>query len=260
MKKDNIFIKMRNSSLNIQDIYNYGKDGVGKAVIYALVLCSFIGLIKGIVTGISINSLFNNVINELNKEDYEFEIKNGIFDINESPIEIKEGNLLFYVDDTLVLDDIDNIKSKTVNSDGNILILKDGAYISESGMNSIIKYSELFNNITVGNSTLIEIIKGTKIVSIVIFAFINIITTFINYLLDAVVIGLFALTFAVMFGERILYKEGFSMAIYAGTLPNILVLILSIISPSTNFSIVALVATMLYTFIVQKQSLSKDNE
>ena len=86
------------------------------------------------------------------------------------------------------------------------------------------------------------------------------INVFIYYLLDAVIIALFAFINVIIFKETINYSELFSLVIYTATLPNILVLILSLISPSTYFGTVALIGTLLYTFIVQRHMRISENE
>lgn len=260
MKKDNILVRIKNSIYSVNDMAIYCKQGIGKAILYALVLCSIIGAVKGIILGINVNSVFNKSIIELQKDEYEFEIKDGILDIKKSPIEIEQNSLLFYVDDDITLDNVEDLKSKTVNEDQYILILKDGVSVSSIGMNYTMTYNQIIQNESINNSYVIDMIKVTKIFTIVFAIILNILSVFIYYLLDAVIIALFAFINVIIFKETINYSELFSLVIYTATLPNILVLILSLISPSTYFGTVALIGTLLYTFIVQRHMRISENE
>ena len=77
MKRDNIFIKLKNSFYNVDKIAEYSAEGAGKSVVFSLLVSGLIGIISAIIITFSINYA-KNLFEEKYKEDkYQITISNG---------------------------------------------------------------------------------------------------------------------------------------------------------------------------------------
>lgn len=254
MKKDNLFKRFKYSIYDMKRMAIYCKEGFGRALLYTLLLCVFLGLIKSIYSGIIINKDFNNINELLSQEKYNFEIRNGELDIKTSPIKEEKSGILIYVNDEVTLDKKSELNNIIVNSDFYIIVLKDGIEIGSNSdvypaMPSTMSYSDFGLN-NVSNKELIASLSFTRILLIIMNTGITMVFTFMNYLFNAVIVALFSLLSAALLRIRIRYGQILSLVLYAATLPSILVLIFSFISPSVYFESVGIVGTLLYTVLI----------
>ena len=72
MKRDNLFKKFRYSLYNAKKIATYCKEGLGRAILYTLVLSVFLGLVQFIVQAVEINKVYNKIESALSDEKYSF--------------------------------------------------------------------------------------------------------------------------------------------------------------------------------------------
>ncbi|MDS0528139.1 DUF1189 domain-containing protein [Clostridium sp. SHJSY1] len=255
-KGTNVITKFTNSIYNVKEFPKYIKEGVGKAILYAFILSIFVGGLKGIVNVVSFNKSSNRAIEIMNDDKYKFSIADGKLNIENSPLKIEENNMLIYMDKDININEEDKIRALTVHVDSYVLILKDGiifdSNINQSSEISKVKatYNELNIVDGVNNKTLIEMIRGFKIPIIILIFIIYIIQEFIFYLFIALMIAIFSLLPSRIFALDMNLRNLFPLVIYAATLPNILVLILTILIPSVSFDTAGMIGTMLYTYII----------
>lgn len=255
-KGTNIITKFINSIYNLKGFSKYMKEGVGKAVLYALILSTFIGGLKGIVNVVSFNKSTNRAIEIMSEDKYNFYIADGTLNIDNSPLKIEENNILIYMDKNISIDESDSIRNLTVNEDSYVLILKDGiifdSNINQSSEINKVKatYKELNIVDGVNNKKLVEIIKAVKIPIIILILAIYIIQEFVFYLFIALMIAIFALLPSKIFALDLSLGNLFSLVIYAATLPSILVLILTVLISNVPFDTAGMVGTILYTYII----------
>lgn len=256
MKKTNILAKFKNSIYNIKEIPGYINEGLGSAILYALLLCLFLGLGKGIALSLNIKQSMDNVSESLKEDKFKFTIENGILDIDTSPLKIDEDNFLIYIDDNLTLDKANELKNFTVNANNYVLVLKDGLIINSNmgiinqGAVKKITYSDLIQNDEISNDYLISQIEISSILVVVLVIIAVIFSTFISFIRNAFFIGLFSMLNSVIFRLDLKISQLFSMAIYAGTLPSLLVLALSLFAPLVNFETASMVGTMVLSFFI----------
>lgn len=255
-KKTNIFRKFKNSLYNIKEVPKYIKEGVGRAILYALVFSVLVGLANGIATVYRLNESINSTTELLKEDKYKFKIENGILNINNSPINLEQSNTLFYLDDEKTLDQADDLRNITAHVDAYVLLLKDGLIINSNtisitGMNDTkVKYTDITEEAEITNENIISILNlfSKMIFAIVIIA--AIITGFISLLFNSLLVALASMLTNNLLGLRLKLQEVFSLAIYAATLPMIIVTILSIIRPDVYFDSAGLLGTLLYSFFV----------
>lgn len=254
--------KFRKSLYNIKEMIKFSKQGLGRAILYAILLCTFFGLGKGIIYSVKVNSYLNVVIDNLQDDKYKFGINQGELDLETSFIKEEINGNLVYIDDSIKVDEYDKLKSIFVQADQYVLILKDGIMVNSNLTNSLPPIKMSYRDLgieNIDNDFAIKNIKNKKILVFPIICIYIIIFSLVTYLLDAFIIALLALLNIFILRLDISFSKVFSLVIYAATLPSILVLLLTIISPSTDFSKVSALGTIVYTFIILNY-IRKDKE
>lgn len=257
MKKDNVFKQLKNSIYNIKKMAIYSRQGVGRAILYALLFCAILGIGKATIISISLNSSINQIENLLEREKYNFKIANDKLEIKASPIKEELSGILVYIDDEKKLDEVKDLKKIMVNSDIYILILEDGIIINSNSSDyslgkTELKYSELLID-EITNESLISALGFTKVILIIGTFFSSMLITFLYYLFNAVFIAVFIMLISSMYKVNLKYSESYSVVMYAATLPNILVFIFNIFMPTVYFSTVSIIGTILISVIIIKE-------
>ena len=261
MKNKSFFEKFKNSIYNIREFPNYIREGVGKAILYALILSIIVGGIKGITTTFSLNKDINLAIQTLEDDKYKFKIENGTLDLVTSPLKIDDGNTLIYLDENKDISQSEELKNITVHVDSYILILKDGIVTNSEVMLgfSQAKYSDFLGDMIITNDNIVETLRLSSKFIYAIIPIITILETFITLIMDALIAAMLLLTnFIFKLGLR--FSQLFSLAIYTSTLPAILILILNVIVPNVYLDSVRVLGTFLYSFIVLRNMRSEIDE
>lgn len=255
MKNKNFFVKFKNSIYNMKEFPNYIREGVGRAILYGLILSFILGGIKGITNSISMKKSINSTIQILEDNKYKFKIENGILDLETSPLKIEDGSMLLYLDDNKDISQADELRNITVHVDAYILVLKDGIITSPSLLpqqNSLsqLKYSDIEDSIVITNDNIIDMLNFSDTFIYLWIGAISLMETFMVLIMDAVMIAVMLLLTNFMFRLNMSFSQLFSLAIYASTLPAILILILNIFVPNVYLDSVRVFGTFLYSFMV----------
>ena len=258
MKNKNFFVKFKNSIYNMKEFPNYIREGVGRAVLYALILSFIVGVIQGLTNSIYMKKTIDSSIEMLEEDKYKFKIENGILDLETSPLKIEDGNLLIYLDDNKELSQVDELRDITVHSDFYILVLKDGIVTSSSLVPDQVgevavsqaKYSVMEDGVTITNDNIVDILKVSSNFIYWIIVIVSVVETFLGLIMDSVIIALMLMLTNFMFGLRLRYSQLFSLVIYVATLPVILILILNMFVPDVYLDSVRVLGTFLYSFMV----------
>jgi hypothetical protein len=254
MSKRGIFYKIINSVHNVDEIISFSKEGLSRAILYALLLCTFLGASKGLIYCFKANTYINVIIDSLRNEKYEFTIKDGQLNMESSPIKADSDEIFIYIDENTKLDEYNKLNSIYMNEDQYILFLKEGVVVNSTNLsNSLPPTKILYKNIgmeNVNNDIAIEAVKNSKMLIFPILCIVNAIYCTVNYLVDALIIALLSLLNVFILRLNISFANVFSLVIYAATLPNILVLFLTMVSPYTDFSTAAVLGTLLFTYLI----------
>lgn len=256
MKRDNIFIRFKNSIYNIRKIACYSKEGVGRALLYTLLLCLVLGIGKGISIGIRVNKSINQIESLLSEDKYKFKIENGELDVKTSPISEESSGILVYVNDEIKLEERNNINEVLVDSDMYLIILKDGIEIGSKNPEMLVnEYKIYYKDLPINILTNKEVIASlgmTKIFISIFQSIFQIIYTLIYYLMDALIVTVLSMLFNIIFRINLKYSEMYSMVLYVATLPNLIVLFFNIINPTLYLTYVVDVGTILFVFLILK--------
>lgn len=249
MKKENFFKKFYNNLFNLNTFPAYIKEGLGRAILYALILNIFIGVFQGVLVAVDFNKNINQSKQYLLDDKYDFKIENGLLTMKTTPIKISEGSTLVYVDSNKSLDERDSLRSISVHGDMSMLILKDGvALITPDGEQTLLYKDITLDTIT--NEDMIQAIGYIEKTTPIIIIIVSVIAGFIDYLINCLIVAAFAMITNFVMGLKIKFSGIFSLSIYAATLPTILILIIGSVVRNVYFNQVALMATLVYVILI----------
>lgn len=265
--KTNVFVKLIKSIYNVKEFPKYMKEGTGRAIFYILILSLIIGGANGIADVVSINLSVNETIEKLKEDKYQFKVKDGVMDINTSPVKIDADNTLVYIDKDTTLAEVDSLRSMTINSDVYVLILKDGVVVNTNSTQQSdltrmkMTYKEIGMEEEINNKFVISSIKSFKSLIYFIVMVLSIVQAFITYLITTLLISVFSMISNRLLKLNLKLGELFSLVAYVGTLPNILITIIGIIIPTVLFSTAGIVGTAVYTGLIlnsMKKGMDED--
>lgn len=258
MKKTNVFNKIKESIYNIKSPPSYIKEGVLRALLYAMVLCIILGIANGSRVIYDSKLGIDSFEEFLSSEDYEFTIEGGTLDIKTNEAEIQEKSMTYYINDEVSIEKKEDIRRKTIHYNNYILVLKDGIVI-ESNMIGVtggteleFYYKDILQAESLTNEDILNILplirrftSGINIIS-------SVINTSLSYIIDSAFISLMLLFTIYTLRLKLKYKELFSLTLYAATFPTIVVTILTIIKPDVYLGTAKMVGILIYTFLILK--------
>lgn len=260
MKKDNIFVRMKNSICNVEKIYEYSTYGLDKAVLYALLFCLFVGIIslagfnRSKIT--SVNSFCNSMSSIISDNDVE--VINGNIESNGKKVKKEIDDYYIYLNEDMSLSDSGNIK---VDSDSlyTLLFLKDGIKVEleDTWMSTEWKYSDFLGNSNLTSDAFSSLFTSGKVISIIFLSILCIVSTFVNYFIFALIAAFCVMTCNIIFRTRIRFGQMLSLVIYAGTLPTVMISVFNLFKPNVDFQIGCFLGTIVYTILVIKEISKK---
>lgn len=249
MKRDSFFSKLKNNIYNIKTFSEYVRDGLGRAILYALILSLIIGGIQGVYMGFKIKNNINEGIVEFNEPKYDFSIKNGVLEMKDSPIKFDEGNMVVYIDSNKDLSQSEKIEDEYVHGDMYILLLKNGIKVGSGGLNKDILYNDAFTG-EYTNKTIIEQLKVASAIIIPLTIVFTIFQYFMTLILNCLIVAAFSIIIGMIMGLRMKASAMYSLAVYAGTLPSILLLPFSLIRPDIYFDTPFIAGAVIYVIFI----------
>lgn len=265
-KKSNVIKKFFYSIYDVDSFRNFIKEGLARAIVYALFLSILVGGARGIIQTIKFNDYVEKTIENLRDDKYQFIIEDDKLNIEMSPIEFRESDIYMYIDKNITTNDEDAIKNIVVNEDSYLLLLQDGIIAKtdleeEMDIGKIeVKYSEIFLGNVINNAKVIESIEDVRLMLIGMINVLMIIKEFIFCLTLALVISFLTMIPSRLLKSNLTSKELVSLSIYAYTLPSILVLILNIIIPDVNFDTATMIGTLAYTYLLIRHIKIQDED
>jgi hypothetical protein len=113
----------------------------------------------------------------------------------------------------------------------------------------------------INNEFVINIINSFKSIIYFIVMVVSIVQAFITYLITTLFISVFSMISNRLLKLNLNLGELFSLVAYVGTLPNILITILTIIIPTVIFSTAGIVGTVVYVGLIlnnMKKEMDRD--
>ena len=95
--KTSFFKIFINSIYDINVFTEYAKEGIMKAIIYILIVCSGIGIVKGGILGYKLNSGISSITRYLQSNGKNISIKNGLLTLDPNITNVYSYIYLVYV-------------------------------------------------------------------------------------------------------------------------------------------------------------------
>lgn len=249
MNRDNFFVKLKNNIYNMNTFAEYAKGGIKKSILYAFILSLIIGGIQGIFMGFKMKNSIDKSVVELSDSKYDFSIKNGILKMNNSPLKFNEDGMIVYIDSNDSLNQSAKVENEYVHGDIYMTFLKDGIKVGTNGISKEMLYKDLF----VDEYTNKEIIDDLRLVGAVVIpltAVSMIIQYFITGLLNYLLIAAISIIIGMFMGLRMKSSAMYSLAIYASTLPSIILIPFRVIRPDVYFDTAFVAGTVIYIIFI----------
>lgn len=248
--KTNFFKKFITSIYDLKVFSDYAKEGLLSAILYALLITLILGGVKGAFTGYRLNNEISKIDQELKNDKYKLSIEKGVLSISESPVKFQGINSIIYIDDHISMNERDSLRSIIVHKDLSILILKDGLVVNNSMNEYKISYNDILKNSTFNGSELTKEIGTFKVISLMLTIITVIMITFIELLINCLIVVIFASLIAVFMRMAVRYSAMYSLTLYAATLPLIIKIILEIIDSSVDLNTVFIIGTLIYVVFI----------
>lgn len=249
MNRDNFFVKLKNNIYNMKTFAEYARGGIKKSILYAFILSLIIGGIQGVVMGFKMKNSIDKGMMEFNNSKYDFSIKDGILKMNNSPITFNEDGMIVYVDSNDTLNQSSKIENEYVHGDMYMAFLKDGLKVGANGISKEMLYKDL----SIDGYTNKEIIDDLKLISsllVPLTAVFMIIQYFITGLLNYLLIAAISIIIGMFMGLRMKSSAMYSLAIYASTLPSIILIPFRVIRPDVYFDTAFIAGTVIYIIFI----------
>lgn len=247
-KKTNFFKIFITSIYDIDTFSKYAKEGLMRGIIYILIICAGLGILKGGVLGYKIAEGIFSITEDMKLNKDNIVIEDGLLVMNSYSENI---NSCIYLDNEKTIDEETELNN-IFNNNKNLLILKDGIAINNYGSIYTLNYSQIFKEshvnldmIVNSRNNIFSFIIGT----VILLNIVDILKTlFINY----IIIVTAALLVSIFMKMLVKYKALWLLVIYSSTLPLIFVTLIEILKPNVNFDFTFIGGTLTYVIIVLK--------
>lgn len=232
--KINFFTKLKISMFKPSKYNLLLKDGLNKALLFLGVITIIVGAFFG-MTLTAVTSVIEVGTEEiLTKDDFKFTLTDGVLNFENSPFIQEEGKTVLLIDSNVSIDNTDSIRSQYVHKETSLLFLKDGIIARMGSTEQKLKYSDIpMLPSKLDNEQALSMVSKLKPLKYIVFI-VAIIITFLEALVNALVVSVAGLLSNKMNGANLKYVDIFKLSIYSLTLP----LFLGLILPSaTSFTI-----------------------
>ncbi|MBK1813431.1 DUF1189 domain-containing protein [Clostridium sp. YIM B02505] len=250
-KKDNFFKKFLKAIVDVKYYINFNRETLGRAFLYLLIMSILLGGINSIKTVYSVTKAISSAVSELNNNDIDFRLEDGVMNISSSPFTYKDNDTLIIVDTTKNASEFDKsiIKDKSPNM---MYVFKDKFIMNQqNGQNQDVKYSD-FGAITVTKEGVINFIGTLKWLSILLVP-LFMIGMFIGHMFSALVVAVIGILINIVIKAKVEFGNLYKLAIYALTLPTVIDIVRGAFSLQVpHFYKIYILVALIYIGIVLK--------
>lgn len=254
--RDSFFIKFKNCLHRLDKFPAYIDQGVGKAIKYGFLISLIFGGIIGIYNNVVLNGNLNKGIQQINKPEYAFTIKDNTLDLKGGPYKFNNNGISVYINDEKTLDDAQSILNDYNNSLATVLVLKNGVEMDLAGQVQSANYNtvsqKMFNSQEINTGTLVSTIQGMKKYYFIFQFVFVVIQRFINLIMDSLVLTIVGLLASMIMGMMVKPSALYSLSIYAATVPFLISLPISILYPTIPLQYPIMLGTAIYIIVILK--------
>lgn len=237
-EKIGFFRRIKKAIFNFEDYSKFANENMGKAFGYFFKLTVLITIVVSVCITYQTYKITENAINIFKSKVPNFSIKEGVLETenNEKFEYVDEDNYLGIIIDANE-ENIENIKYENT-----IAFLKNKIYISTiNNQANVVSYSEVISE-NFGKNDIEKFItqenltKAYALIGITVFIA-NLIVYILVFLIEILILSVIGHLIKIIAKVELKYSQVFKIAIYAKTLPFILLTIYSSVVAITNFTI-----------------------
>ncbi|MEI5906381.1 DUF1189 domain-containing protein [Bacillus spongiae] len=218
--KKSFIQKVRYSVSSPNQFQNMATEGVGRAVLYLLLLTFTIGLFFAIIQSYKFTNLIDGFIDEIESELPDFTLNNGELNVEgDQQVIIEDEGTIIIIDDAENID-IDLMRAEIQTYDSALFILKDRIINKSNFVIDEFKYKD-FGNFSLDKQSILDFLPLIKWLSLLI-GFIIITWFFVSKLILGLLYALIGLIIAAILNKKLSYGILYAIGIYAITAPTIL--------------------------------------
>ena len=249
MKGKTNFLKIFITSIyDINTFSKYAKEGLIKGIIYILIVCSGLGILKGGVLGFRVIRGISSITEYLQLNENSISIKDGLLVTNSNIMNIDS---YVYLDNQKTIDE--DIELKNIfNDNKDLLILKDGIAFNNYGNIYTLNYNQIFRESDIDSNMIINSKNKFSVFIMIGLILINLIEILKSLLINYIIIVTAALLVSMFMRMLVKYKALWLLVIYSSTLPLITITILNILKPNVNFDLTFIGGTLTYVILILK--------
>lgn len=215
------FNKIIISVANIKRYKELINEKLSRAIIYSILFSLIIGSVIGGVNYAIIGTVQKGMEQVMTTDELKFTLENGILDFENSPLKYEEGQAIIYIDTSLSLSDVNNIRKIVVHKDISVAFLKDGISYRANGEEYSYKYTEMNLVDKIDNNDFIKALDIFSMIKNVVFIF-SILLTYFNFMFNAFILSILGVILNKINYLKLGYGNILKMCIYATTLSTIL--------------------------------------
>ncbi|MBS5938101.1 DUF1189 family protein [Clostridium sp.] len=221
--KDRIgfFNKIIISVANVKRYKELINEKLSRAIIYSILFSLIIGSAIGGFSYAAISSMQKSIENIMSTEELKFTLENGVLDFENSPLKYEEGQNIIYIDTSLSLSDVNNIRKIVVHKDFSVSFLKDGISYRANGEEYNYKYTEMNLVDKIDNNDFINSLGIFSIIKYIVFI-LSILMTYLNFMFNAFILSILGVILNKINYLNLGYGNILKICIYATTLSTIL--------------------------------------
>lgn len=213
----NIFKQFYRSLFSPRDIASYRTQGVGKTVVYLILLTIIASIPTLYYMTKGINEAIHTFTMTLEEEVPDFSISNNTLVMDE-----KEPTIIEKSDITIVVDSTGTYDPSRISSYGNsVALLKNEFVIVTAGQTQMMDYSS-FGNLTLTKDEVVSFLESMDTMSTIIITLI--VVTYILFMIiyktfQTLILAIFGNLFSKIFGRTLSYTAIWKITVYSTTIP-----------------------------------------
>jgi len=213
----NIFKQFYRSLYSPKDIASFRFQGVGKTIVYLLLLTIIASIPNLYYISKGINEAVHTLTETMNEEVPPFTIVDSTLQYDQpEPTIIEKSDLTIIIDSSSTYDE-----DKISSSSNTVALLKDKFVIATVGQTQSFEYAS-FGNFTLSKDDVVSLLQSMDsmlTVMILILVVIYLLFMFVYKVFQTLVLAIFAQAFSKIFGRNLAYAASWKITVYSTTLP-----------------------------------------
>ncbi|MFZ3589067.1 DUF1189 domain-containing protein [Bacillus sp. DJP31] len=258
-QKQSFFRKVKNSVIRPKELPNMAKEGIGRAILYLLLLALTLGVLNGTVQSVKAYLAYSVMIENVKEELPGFVFENGELSVEgDEPIILGESE-----EDPVIIDDTgtytrDNYE-ELLEEYRNVTLITNESILTHDGIQTTEFSLSDFGSFYVDKEMLLTFLPFLSW-SIVLYGIGIVIWFFVSKLVMGFLYALLGLIAASILKKSYSYGTLYSMGLYAITLPTMVAILLMLINVNLPWLLYAGIVVVYYVFAFRQAPIEESKE